>query len=78
MGHLKALLASNDVLEKHQGAIGVRKIMSSTTNPPVQAIIESGVIPVLMQLLNQTEYPHLQLEASWTLSNVASGTAEQC
>ena len=31
-----------------------------------------------MEYLKQEEYPQLQLEAAWTLSNVVSGTTIQC
>jgi hypothetical protein len=67
-----------DIIRQHYGTIGIRKIMSLIDNPPIQAIIDLGVVPRLIEFVSQEEYPQLQLEATWTLANVASGTTQQC
>ena len=57
--------------------IGVRKILSSDKEPPIQLIIDSNLVPKMIEFAKQKQYPELQAEATWALSNVASGTALQ-
>lgn len=58
--------------------IGVRKILSIAEAPPIQAVIDAGLVPKMIEYVKQQEYPQLQLEATWALTNVASGTTIQC
>lgn len=45
--------------------------------PPIQPIIDANLIPRLMEFMQATDMPHLQLEAAWALTNVCSGTSVQ-
>ena len=67
-----------DIVQQHYGAIGIRKIMSHVQDPPIQLIIDSGIVPRLIELVSQEQYPQLQLESTWSLANVASGNQQQC
>lgn len=58
--------------------IGIRKTLSVAENSPIQEIIDAGLIPRMVGYARQDEYPQLQLEATWALTNIASGTTEQC
>ncbi len=67
-----------NIVNQHYGMIGVRKILSIAENPPIQAVIDAGLVPKMISFVKQSEYPQLQLEATWALTNVASGSNIQC
>jgi len=67
---------SQDRFEQHRGVIGLRKILS-IDNPPIQPVIDSNLVPRLIEFMQNDKEPHLQLESAWALTNVASGTTQQ-
>jgi len=54
--------------------IEFRRMLSVEDSPPIQAVIEAGVVPRLMQFLAFESEEKLQFEAAWTITNIASGT----
>ncbi|OUC41305.1 Armadillo/beta-catenin-like repeat protein [Trichinella nativa] len=50
---------------------------ASDRNPPIDDLIRSGILPVLVNCLGPHNSPELQFEAAWALTNIASGTSEQ-
>jgi len=80
LSQIPALLqdcASSDPDRQVAGTRGIRKLLSIQENPPIQAVVQSGVIPRLVDFLKAVSNPTLQFEAAWALTNIASGTREQ-
>ena len=60
-GDLIVAIQDSDILRQHYGMIGVRKILSIADSPPIQAVIDAGLVPRMIQYVKQSDYPQLQL-----------------
>jgi len=67
---------SNNRQLQYEKTMQVRKMLSIEMNPPIQPIIDAGIVPKLVNFLGCADNAGLQFEASWALTNIASGTTE--
>ncbi|CAM9341292.1 unnamed protein product [Phaeothamnion confervicola] len=69
---LTALLWSADPADRHDGARGLRKLLSVEADPPARVVVDAGALPGLVALLSLEGHKDAQFEAAWALTNVAS------
>ncbi|XP_039020659.1 importin subunit alpha-4-like [Hibiscus syriacus] len=69
-------VSSDDPALRLEATTLLRKLLSMEHCPPIQQVIEAGIVPRLVGFLDDHHHPQLQFEASWALTNIASGTSE--
>lgn len=75
----RVLMAPNSIEQQKENATrGFRKILSVEKNPPVDQVLQSGVLPHLItNLTANPQASNLIFESAWALTNIAS-TPQTC
>jgi len=76
LAQLVADVSSDDRSRQREATVRFRKLLSIERSPPIEEVINSGVVPRFVVFLRCTDDPQLQFEAAWALTNIASGTSE--
>ncbi|KAL9651640.1 hypothetical protein ABK040_001585 [Willaertia magna] len=66
-------IQSNDKTQL-KGVKALRKLLS-LEKPPIDEVLQSGVLPFLVNFLEKKDDTLLQYETLWSISNIASGTS---
>jgi importin subunit alpha-2 len=79
---IKTGIFSTDFKVAFKATQAARKILSRERNPPIDVLIEAGLVPKLVAFLNvsspdQSETNQMLFEAAWALTNIASGNSDQ-
>jgi importin subunit alpha-6/7 len=75
---LLTAMKSNQDDQSLLAAQGFRKVLSLEHDPPIQDLIDAGILPYLIEWIQKFDFPQLQYESSWTITNIASGTHHHC
>ena len=73
----KNQLLTFDSEKKLANIIKIRKLLSKEKNPPIQEILNTGILSNLVHFLKEDNDVQLKFEIAWILTNIASGTSEQ-
>ena len=67
-------LASQEInLPKFLGVCGIRKLLSLEEDSPLQKVVDNNFIPKLILNLARDDFPQLQFESAWCITNIACG-----
>mmetsp|Transcript_30523 Transcript_30523/g.61519 ORF Transcript_30523/g.61519 Transcript_30523/m.61519 type:complete len:519 (+) Transcript_30523:3360-4916(+) len=77
LSELKEKLISKNPIKKLEATVEIRKMVSIENDPPIEEILNSGVLPIFVSFLKDHTEVQLQFEAAWIITNIASGSSEQ-
>lgn len=66
-----AAARSSDPAQQIEGVTAIRRLLSKESRPPVEPVVQSGIMPRLIELLASPD-AKIQFEAAWAITNIAS------
>lgn len=72
-----ARIQSPSPAERYEATKQFRMMLSVSGDIPIQAVIDTGIVPQLVEFISEDRDAALQFEAAWALTNIASGTGAQ-
>ncbi|KAI1694020.1 armadillo/beta-catenin-like repeat domain-containing protein [Ditylenchus destructor] len=73
---IQILTNNPSIVQLQQVFEGIRRILSRSKEPPVQEMVDSGLVVALVKGLD-VEDEKVQFECAWALTNIVSGTSAQ-
>ncbi|XP_065584809.1 importin subunit alpha-5-like isoform X2 [Artemia franciscana] len=70
-------IMSDNPEQQLSSTFAARIILSRETNPPIDDLVQAGIVSQLVNFLLREEMPELQFEACGALTNITSGDSEQ-
>jgi hypothetical protein len=78
-------MSDSDINQVYLGIVGIRKLLTKSfissesieIGSPIQEIIDAGIVPTIIQLIEIKGIPQVQYEAIWCITNIATGTQDQ-
>lgn len=67
-------VSGNDANVQVECTTQFRRLLSIEKNPPIQDVINAGVVPRFVEFLQRDDNPALQFEAAWALTYVVSNS----
>lgn len=74
---IQGIMQNEDLGLLLESAQRIRRLLSREPQPPFDDVINSGLIPRLVHLLDFEADAMIQFEVAWILTNICSGTTEQ-
>ena len=73
-------LSDSNIDRVHWGVIGLRRMLAVDRDNTgiMQKMADKGILEVLLRMAKQHEYPQVQKESCWIISNLATGTTMHC
>ncbi|CAF1333900.1 unnamed protein product [Adineta ricciae] len=68
---------SEDPTVRFEAIHTVRKLLSMGHHPPIDEVIQMNFLSLFVRYLTFDQYPDLQFESAWALTNIASGDSQQ-
>lgn len=70
------MMNSDDHATVHEGVKSIRLLMCVKKDPPIKEAVNARVHWKLVSFLDKFDYPDIQFDAAWALTNIGSGDSE--
>lgn len=68
------MIRSSERLKRIVGIVKLRLVLSIQEDTPIQAVIDTNIASELIRIVKEKEEEYLRIEATWCLTNLATGT----